>query len=90
MGIFSKSTAAALQVIARAPFEVYYEGSAAVVSAANAVGQFDVLPGHADFFSMLIPCEVIIEVDGKDPVKFNITSGMLTVRDDKVLLFANM
>ena len=79
-----------LDVVARAPFEVYYEGPAKVISAANRIGQFDILPGHADFFSILIPCEVIIDVPGKDPVKFTITTGMMTVRDDKVMLFANM
>lgn len=78
-----------LKVIARAPFQVYYEGPASVVSAANKVGKFDILPGHADFFSMLIPGEVIIETD-KDPVKFDITNGILTVRDDEVLLFVDM
>ena len=78
-----------LSVVARAPFHVYFEGPALVVSAANKVGQFDVLPGHADFFSMLIPGEVIINTDS-DPVVFTIRNGILTVRDNEVLLFVNM
>ncbi len=79
-----------LHVIARAPFEVYYEGSADVLSAENPVGLFDVLPGHADFFSVLVPCEVIIDSEGKEPVKFRINNGMITVRDNNVMLFVNM
>ena len=55
-----------LNVIARAPFTVYYEGEATAVSAANQVGPFDVLPGHADFFSVLDPGQVIIEVPEGD------------------------
>lgn len=78
-----------LNVIARAPFHLYYEGAASSVSAANRVGEFDVLPGHADLFSMLTPGEVIIET-GKEPVKFDISSGIITVRDNEVLLFVNM
>jgi len=39
-----------LKVIARAPFHVYYEGLAYSLSATNKVGNFDILPGHADFF----------------------------------------
>lgn len=83
-----------LNVIARAPFEVYYEGPAFVISAANRIGVFDVLPGHADFFSMLTPGDVIIEPiskDGKaDPITFRANSGIITVRDDDVMLFVNM
>jgi F0F1-type ATP synthase epsilon subunit len=79
-----------LSVIARAPFQVYYEGPAQVVSAANEIGEFDILPEHADFFSMLIPCEVIVEPGNGEPVKFNITNGIITVRDNEVMLFCNM
>lgn len=78
-----------LKVVARAPFQIYYEGPATVLSAANRVGRFDILPGHADFFSMLTPGPIIIETDG-DPVNFDITNGIVTVRDDEVLLFVDM
>ena len=78
-----------LKVIARAPFEVYYEGEAKLVSAENRVGKFDILPGHADFFSVMIPCEVVIETE-KEPVSINITNGIIGVRDDSVLLFLNI
>lgn len=78
-----------LTVIAREPFRIYYEGPARAVSAANAVGQFDILPGHADFFSMLTPGEVIIDTD-KDPVSFKVTNGIVAVRGDEVMLFVNM
>jgi len=47
------------------------------------------LPGHADFFSMLEAGEVYIETD-KEPIIFNIATGIVTVRADEVLLFANM
>jgi F0F1-type ATP synthase epsilon subunit len=79
-----------LQIIARAPFEVYYEGEADVLSAENPVGIFDILPGHADFFSVLVPCEVIIDSGTAEPVKFHINNGMITVRDNNVMLFVNM
>lgn len=78
-----------LTVIARAPFNVYYEGPAEAVSATNKVGQFDILPGHADFFSMLSPCEVVIRTTA-EPVSFTITDGIMTVRDNAVMLFVNM
>ena len=78
-----------LSVIARAPFHIYYEGDAQAVTATNTVGEFDILPGHADFFSVLIPGEIIIET-GEDPVNFSITNGIVAVRGDQVMLFVNM
>jgi F0F1-type ATP synthase epsilon subunit len=84
-----KSDSTRLKVIARAPFQLYYEGVAKLVSAENRVGKFDILPGHADFFSVMTPCEVVIETD-KDPVNINITNGIIGVRDDSVLLLLNI
>jgi F0F1-type ATP synthase epsilon subunit len=78
-----------LSIVARAPFHIYYEGPAQAVSAKNRVGTFDILPGHADFFSMLSPGNVVIETDA-DPVTFPITTGIITVRDNQVMLFVNM
>lgn len=83
-------TQSGLTVNARAPFHVYYEGDAEIVSAANAVGRFDILPGHADFFSVLVPCEVVIQKASGDPISFEIRSGIMTVRDNQVMLFSNI
>lgn len=78
-----------LKVVARAPFNKYYEGPAKSVSATNAVGRFDILPGHADFFSVMTPGEVIIDTEA-EPVIFNISNGIITVRGEEVMLFVNM
>lgn len=78
-----------LNVIARAPFHLYYEGTATSVSATNQVGIFDILPGHADFFSVLEPGEVIIETSS-GPIDFPINNGIITVRDNEVMVFVNM
>lgn len=87
----SETAATELSVIARAPFEVYYEGPAVVVSAKNKVGNFDILPGHSDFFSLLEPCEVAVRKSlDEEPIYFTIQSGIMTVRDNEVLLFADM
>ena len=78
-----------LHVVARAPFHVYFEGDARSLSATNRVGPFDILPGHTDFFSLLKPGEVIIESES-GPTAFMIDNGIVTVRDDEVLLFVNV
>jgi len=78
-----------LNVVARAPFHVYYEGTAERVSAVNRVGTFDILPGHADFFSVLSPGDVSIETDS-DMITFKIVNGIMAVRDNSVMLFINI
>ncbi len=85
----SDEEATELSVIARAPFTVYYEGAALSVSARNRVGNFDILPRHADFFSMLEAGDVSIQTS-EEKITFPITNGILTVRDNEVLLFVNM
>lgn len=78
-----------LVVIARAPFEVYYEGPARVVSAENQVGKFDILPGHADFFSIINAGEVVIATDEED-INIPVSNGIVCVRADQVMLFLNI
>lgn len=78
-----------LNVVARAPFHVYYQGVAQAVTAINKVGEFDILPGHADFFSILDPGEVVITTKS-EPIVFDINNGILTARDNEVMLFVNM
>ena len=84
-----KQVATPLNVIARAPFHVYYEGVAERVSAVNRVGTFDVLPGHADFFSVLSPGDVTIETES-DIINFKVANGIMAVRDNTVMLFVNI
>jgi len=78
-----------LKVVARAPFELYYDGPASVVSATNTVGKFDILPGHADFFSLINPGDVVIETE-EEQINIPTTNGIITVRDDQVMLFLNL
>ncbi len=78
-----------LRVVARSPFQVYYEGEARIVSATNRIGKFDILPGHADFFSVITPGEVAIQTD-KETITFETSGGVVGVRGDEVMLFVNM
>lgn len=80
-----------LYVIARAPFNLYFDGPASVVSACNRIGDFDILPDHADFFSILTPGEIaVIPVGATEPIVVQISNGIVTVRDNHVMLFVNI
>lgn len=83
------TSTSSLQVIARAPFKVYYEGLAESVSATNNVGSFDILPGHADFFSIINEGEVKIGTE-KEVITINISNGIVSVKDNSVMLFLNI
>ncbi len=79
-----------LHVQARAPFEVYYQGDAYSITGANKVGKFDILPGHSDFFTIINPdSEVVIQTDTED-ITIQVANGIITVKDDEVLLFLNI
>lgn len=83
------STTDKLHVIARAPFHVFYDGEADALSGFNSVGEFSVLPGHADFFSMLLPGPIEI-INHEEVTRFNLESGLVTVRSNEVYLFVNV
>ncbi len=73
-----------------APFQVYFEGNAYSVSAANATGPFDILPHHRNFLCMLVPCSLVITpVEG--PTKtIKIHRALMHVRADKVVVFMDV
>lgn len=78
-----------LSVIARSPFELFYEGDSMGISASNRIGAFDVLPGHADFFSMLVAGEVTIQTDD-EAITIDAKSGIITVRNNQAYIFIDM
>ena len=71
------------------PFETFYEGNAVSLSAKNKTGPFDVLFNHGNFFSLLTPGRIVINT-GFDKVQVEITSGVIQVFRNKVVVFANV
>lgn len=86
----SNVNARVLNVQARSPFQVYLQGEALVVTASNTVGKFDILPGHANFFTVINPdSEVIIGTEDED-TRIQVSNGIVSVKDDEVLLFLDI
>jgi F0F1-type ATP synthase epsilon subunit len=71
------------------PYQVYYEGPAQSVSGVNDTGPFDILLNHANFFSLLVPCRVIVNT-GFERFAFPINRGILKVRANQVRLFVDV
>lgn len=78
-----------LQVKIFSPFETYYEGLATSLSATNETGPFDVLYGHANFTSLLLKGQILLNTPyGKR--SFAVNRGILKVHDNFVIIFANV
>ncbi|MBW4061718.1 hypothetical protein HJC99_04075 [Candidatus Saccharibacteria bacterium] len=71
------------------PYQTYYEGEAVSLTATNATGPFDILPGHINFFSLLTDGLVVLNT-GFQRLEFPIARGVLRVTQDKLTLFADV
>lgn len=72
-----------LKVAIKSRKKSFFEGSAFSVSSQNAVGAFDILPGHAHFISVVSNFVKVEKEDGTTE-NFKVKAGVLRVFDDKV------
>ena len=79
-----------LRVKIYTPFKTFYENDAHSLSALNESGVFDVLPGHHNFISMLLPCNVIVEAPDKEKRSIPIHRGLMHVKEDRVIVFLDV
>jgi len=80
---------ALLQVRILSPTKTYYDGKAVAVSAENAVGPFDILANHANFFSLLVASTVYITTENQR-YELAIRQGIIKVKHNEVTLFVDM
>lgn len=77
-------------VLVHSPFREYYNGLAASITAENATGEFDILPHHHNFISLLQPCDLIIRTVSAGDLKVQISGGLLHVKADEVIIFLDI
>lgn len=78
-----------LEVKLYSQFNVYFEGGAESVSGVNESGNFDILPHHANFFTLLLPGEVRIVSQGQDYV-YTVSRGVVHVTENQVKVFVDI
>lgn len=78
-----------LEVKLYSPFHIYFDGGAESVSAANETGPFDVLPGHANFFTLLTAGNVYIKSAGEE-YTYSVNRGVVQVADNTVKMFVDI
>jgi F0F1-type ATP synthase epsilon subunit len=72
-----------LKVDIRNRKEQFFKGEAKTVSSVNDTGEFDVLPQHANFVT-LIKAYVIVDKGMQSEKKFEIDNGVLAAKTDAV------
>jgi F0F1-type ATP synthase epsilon subunit len=78
-----------LKVKVFSPYQTYYQGEAISISALNQTGPFDVLGGHANFFSLLVAGQVVVRT-GFTELKFPINHGVIKVTNNEITLFVDV
>ena len=71
------------------PFKVYFDGLALSVSAASKTGEFDILPKHHNFITLLVACDLVVRTD-KGEETFPITGGIMHVKADDLVVFLDV
>ncbi len=71
------------------PFRIYFDDVANSISAMNATGQFDILPRHHNFMTLLNPCEMVLRTPGGEQ-RIRIAQGVMHVKADQVIVFLDV
>lgn len=85
----SRIAKAKLTVRVLAPTKKIYDGAAVSITASNKVGQFDILVDHANFFSLLVESQVVVDT-GSQNLTFPISEGLIKVKNNVVTLFVDI
>lgn len=72
-----------------APFKVYYDDLAESISAVNDTGEFDILPKHHNFMTLISQGEVVVR-NGEKEEKIPIHKGIMHVKSDEVIVFLDV
>lgn len=87
----SKSDSAILDMVkVYSPYKVYMEEAAHSISAVNATGPFDVLPGHKNFLTLLNACDIKVSTISRGAEKITIERGIMHVRNNRVTVFLDV
>jgi F0F1-type ATP synthase epsilon subunit len=72
------------------PKEIIYNGQAASVSSVNSTGSFDVLPGHANFITILENAPIRIKRPGKEDLTYKFPLAIMYTRENLVDIYTDI
>ncbi len=85
----AKSAQATMHIKVYSPYKTYFDEEAYSISAANDTGPFDILAGHHNFMTLLIPCELVIRPE-RGELRIKISRGVMHVKADQVKVFLDV
>ncbi len=71
------------------PFQTYFDDEAQSISGVNETGNFDILPKHHNFITLLSAGNLVIRTE-HDKRTIKIARGMMHVKADKVIVFLDV
>ncbi|HSX35662.1 MAG TPA: hypothetical protein VLH84_01870 [Patescibacteria group bacterium] len=75
------------------PYRVYYDEDSYSISAQNRTGEFDILPHHHNFITLLNPGDLVIRAASSGDTgeqRIRISGGLMHVKADKVTVFLDI
>ena len=72
------------------PKKVLFENEALSVSSRNSKGNFDILPGHANFMTIVESAPLTIRLDKAQQIKFDISFGVIYSINGKVNIYTDI
>lgn len=86
----SKAGRRTLRLKVQSPFKTYFDADVASVSAENATGPFDILPGHHRFITILKSGAIKIASPISGQQKILISGGLMIVKSDEATVFLDV
>ena len=84
-GVSSVDGKTAFHIKVYSPFKTYYDGVAQSLTATNDTGNFDILPHHKNFLTLLSAGDLVIRSEIEEVIP--ITQGIMLVKFDEVTVF---
>lgn len=79
-----------LQVKIISPKETLFEELVSSVSSTNSVGNFDILPQHANFITVVEKTPIIVRKPDKQVVTFNFPLAVIYAANNKVNIYTDI
>lgn len=79
-----------LQVTITSPKKELFTGEAKSVSSTNSVGNFDILPEHANFITLIDKKPIIIKSPKGKPLTFIFPLAIISVNSNKVNIYTDI
>ncbi len=77
-----------LNVKIMTPHKILFSGKAFSVSSKNSEGNFDILPEHANFITLIENQPIQIVKDNRESVSFNFTQAIIYNESNNVSVYA--